>query len=291
MTKEKVNNKALLITSFKGGAGKTTLSILTAVSALLYKYKKSENAYSEIHFFDMDLDGSGAFYTLGGNGEVNNKYINDYTCVEELLNYMHKVKINSDNNDEFFSYILDPCIRIRKNIYGDSLSKRLDVSILDDIFLDKIVGLISHLCNDINTEDEKKSKLFIFDCSPGYNYFTQTLSNKLSKINNLTVTEIFTSTYDHAHLSKAIENLKYLTTSSKNEHIDRKLTLVDNFNIDDKGDVLNSLESKLNNISIIELPYKEDILKCNLYNSRKTLGEKDCVNAYDDFEIYEKLFK
>jgi cellulose biosynthesis protein BcsQ len=291
MTKEKVNHKALVITSFKGGAGKTTLSILATVSALLYKYKKSTNAYDEIHFFDMDLDGSGAYYTLYGGNEVSKKYINDYTCVEELINYMNIIKIAGENEDKFYSYVLDPSVRIKKNIYGDSLAKRLDVSILDDIFLDKIVDLITHLCNDINTKDEKKRKLFIFDCSPGYNNFTQSLSNSLSKIDILTVTEVFASTYDHAHVSKSIDNLKYLTTSNKNEEVGRKLILVDNFQIENKEDIINSIKSKLNNIDIIEFSYNEYIFKFNLFNNRKTLGEKECVNAYDDFELYERIFE
>ncbi len=289
-------NKAIVVTSFKGGAAKTTTSLMLSINAICQQHYDPTNAFDEVHYFDMDLNGSGACYALFGGDESSISYFDQYRKIEEINHFRNKNIIEIPRTEPKISkvlnsYILNPKVKIHGAIHGQGFNRSNADSLNSYDFLIRVRELINKYINAIG---EKKSKLLIFDCSPGYQSFTQDLVCCLASIRNLSVNHIYTSTLDNSHVRKTLDTLKYIEgTREENLEITQKLLFVNCLNHSDEDDIFSKIKSdtKLKSIEILLWGYNKDIPNMNAYSKRRTIYDQEFVAAYYNMMLYEQLVK
>lgn len=289
-------NKAIVVTSFKGGAAKTTTSLMLSISAIYQQHLKPTNAFDEVHYFDMDLNGSGACYALLGDDKSSIKYFDQYRKIGEINQFRKNIVIEIPGTQpqiskDLYSYILNPEVKIHGAIHGQGFNRSNADSLNNYDFLIRVKDLINQY---INSAGEKRSKLLIFDCSPGYQSFTQDLVRGLASIKNLSVNQIFTSTFDNAHVSKTLNTLEYIVgTSEEDPEVTQKLLFVNCLNHDDADNIFTKIKSaaKVEGIEIIQWGYNQDIPNMNAYSRRRTIYDQEFVEAYCNIDLYKQLIK
>jgi len=293
-------NKAIVVTSFKGGAAKTTTSLMLAISAIYQQHFEPSNAFDEVHYFDMDLNGSGASYALLGSDKDSTKYFDQYREIEEINRFRKKNIVEVPRTEPKISkvlnsYILNPEVKIHGAIHGRGFNRSNVDSLNSYDFLIRIKELINKYINAIG---EKKSKLLILDCSPGYQSFTQDLVRGLVSIRNLSVNQVFTSTLDNAHVSKTLDILKYIEgTREENLGVTQKLLFVNCLNHDDADNIFLKIESDIKmrfgaeGIEILQWGYNQDIPNMNAYSKRRTINDQEFVEAYYNMILYKQLIR
>lgn len=192
-------NKIIMINSFKGGAGKTSL----ALSYCIHNLRENEKIYDNIFYIDIDILGTGVVYTLfEDNRQIN--YFNKWD--EEPTSLVDKVNIVLEENESsFYAVLLDPVNRQTASYYGEN-KLRSNQQVLEEIFKEYIYEFLK--------ENMKKScsNLFVFDCSPGLSNVELALLNVFNEMvaNNkyqVKMEEIYVTTFDASHIYKTIDCL------------------------------------------------------------------------------------
>ncbi|HHY29054.1 MAG TPA: hypothetical protein GX523_20355, partial [Desulfitobacterium dehalogenans] len=145
-------NKAIVVTSFKGGAAKTTTSLMLAISAIYQQHFEPSNAFDEVHYFDMDLNGSGASYALLGSDKDSTKYFDQYREIEEINRFRKKNIVEVPRTEPKISkvlnsYILNPEVKIHGAIHGRGFNRSNVDSLNSYDFLIRIKELINKYIN------------------------------------------------------------------------------------------------------------------------------------------------
>ena len=293
-------NKAIVVTSFKGGAAKTTTSLMLSISAICQQHFEPANAFDEVHYFDMDLNGSGACYALLENDKSSIKYFDQYRKIKEVNQFRNKNIVEVPRTEPKISkvlnsYILNPEVKIHGAIHGQGFNRSNADSLNSYDFLIRVKELISQY---INAVGEKKSKLLIFDCSPGYQSFTQDLVRSLASVKNLSVNQVFTSTLDNAHVSKTLDTLKYIEgTQEENLEVTQKLLFVNCLNHDEEDNIFSKIKADIKarlyaeGMEILQWGYNQDIPNMNAYSKRRTIYDQEFVEAYYNMILYKQLIK
>lgn len=277
-------NQALFFTSLKGGAGKTTLSISLCVSEALKKEKNSKAKFDDIYYFDIDLFGSGSSFILDIE---NGPYLNECKNFDMITNYYHPIDIKFDEapniyNIGFMSSVVDPVLQENKSYFGNSLNDRVSTSVCDDIFMDNLVKLLTKYNSD------KRGQLFVFDCSPGFDSFTQKFIDKVNKI-GVKTSILFASTYDTSHIKKLERFFKNYTGTVPYEKCTVKIILVDILNsvylneVDHPRydqSVNEELKIKTGTDVILHKAYDKRLIPANSFLKRATIRNINITDLY-----------
>lgn len=269
-------SQVVFISSLKGGAGKTTLAIsLCVTEAYIHKF-------DEIYFFDIDLFGSGSEFILDFNKK---QYINDINNIEEITRYYEKKEFTySDKKISFNCAVIDPIIRTKKTYFGDILAERTEISQLNGLLANNIVNIVKNYSKD------NKKYLFIFDCSPGFDSFTQQLILEI-KQSGMKTTVCFASTYDNSHILKLERFMESYVGTAKNMDYNFKIILVDSFNAIETVDDIKYLQTveerilKRTTIKVIHKGYQKELSKSNLFLKRRKL--ENAIDMYFDPQLDE----
>ena len=277
-------NQAVFFTSLKGGAGKTTLSISLCVSEALRKEKNYKAKFDDIYYFDIDLFGSGSSFILDIE---NGPYLNDCKNFDIITQYYHPIKIEFNDapdiyNIGFTSSVIDPVLQEKKSYFGNSLNDRLSTSVCDDIFMGNLVGLLNRYNSD------KSGQLFVFDCSPGFDNFTQKFIDKLNII-GIKTSILFASTYDTSHIKKLERFFKNYSRTVPFENCRIKIILVDILNsvhlneVDHPGydkSVNEELKILMGTNITLQKGYDKRLIPANSFLKRATIGNSNFADLY-----------
>jgi len=194
-------NRVVLINSFKGGAGKTSISLSLCVSAALNN--QNNELYNKIFYFDIDYLGTGSYYKLFAEDCGEKNFFNYYNknLWEKAA---HEINIAEAEKCMFYAICIDPKLRIKKSNYENTVIKTNDTE--DAKLVGNIMDFIRKSSKDVLNP---KPNLYILDCSPGLNKVERDLLTILNnKKEQLDVNEIFVTTYDDSHIRKTVECLK-----------------------------------------------------------------------------------
>lgn len=276
-----MNNKIIVINSFKGGAAKTTVSLSYAVTTAA---DMGENA--KVYYIDLDILGTGSQYLLyndkgfpktnfgiGYNNQDIDKYFDKYTffavgkpksfyaaCIDAKTEYSY---INSEK--KFF----------HKYSY-----------MRDNIFVGCVENMVMTILEQNKRSKNGEPSIIVLDCSPGFDEREIEVLKAMRKLQskNIEVIEVFTSTTDCAHLQKTKDCLKkYYISKGKNRYL-----VVSNMDKLEEGsennlkEALQSLEKEVKNlgIKIFQRAYNKDIRAVTLY------GQADTINNNENYDYY-----
>lgn len=271
------------INSVKGGSGKTTVALsiaFTFMNDLEAQYnehissKVSEKvSQPKVCYIDLDMLGTGVKHIIYGNTSKEIKYFNDTKVgaktIEEFRPYINQI-------DRFKSDLAIDCILLN----SDGMKKKSFIKgnynnyISMNVFLERAKNLLSALIK------EKIYDAIVIDSSPSYDSFSRELYYFLSNLSknasienkyNISVYNLFISTFENSHVLTNISCLVDLIKSSDIEAENIKLVLNDTNNY--INDNKNTKVKK--NLKTVE-EFKDAIVKeyNDIYN--KMLEGIDC---------------
>lgn len=207
---KKENVKIIMVNSFKGGTGKTSV----ALSHCLYEWKRSnergENEdiyYDNIFFVDIDRLGTSMSYYLFPDEGKPPVYFEKYVK-KEAAQVCNKVDLSGGNNhSELYAVLLNP-VANRRQDYSIHGRMQQHTRVYDTMFLEDILLFIEE-CTQMG-----KNCLFVIDCSPGLSEMECHLLDKFymmkEKLKNncsLEVEELYITTFENGQIQKTIECL------------------------------------------------------------------------------------
>jgi cellulose biosynthesis protein BcsQ len=184
----KNQNEIIIVNSFKGGAGKTTLALTHCINDLFHERK-----YENVVYIDLDILGTATSCLFDKDKlPLEKSFIETGKAVEVPLVY-------DGENRSFHAVYLSPGLKMQ-TMYGglnyvnhqEFLQQRLRDDILT--YVRNIVG-------------KRKGNLIVFDCAPGFSRMEQELLKacydmELEK--KAEVREEYVVTLDSAHIEKCI---------------------------------------------------------------------------------------
>ena len=200
-------NKIVMVNSFKGGSGKTSIALGLCV-ADSYKTAFKEDKIGtykirKIIYIDIDILGTAVEYSVF-KIQDNIKYMEidkEFPCNKILFPYL-------DGQCTFDAYLLNPANR-NATSYVASLNRRSNSGSLEPIFFEKLITFIKELV------DKEENFFIILDCSPGLSDYEKLLIEKIHSLKKETSSkfdfcECFITTIDASHIEKTISSMKHV---------------------------------------------------------------------------------
>ena len=288
MSKE-VHNKLIMVNSFKGGTGKTSV----ALSHCVYNWKMSlagTEDYSRVFFIDIDRLGTSMSYILFQEGKKL-RYFDDYSP-ENYENVCNEVEMPEDRKDcMFYAVLLKPVAALRQDYFVHGRLRQYMESgsvIFEEDLLDFIEKCIS----------DGENNLFVLDCSPGLAEMERRLLGDFYGLRDkgkLKVEEIYVTTFDSSQIKKTINCLNADADVLHKEEREVNIVLNDLYNcrgiardnadfifnwketaeeileeLKDKGDKGKEDNIK-NSVKIRYKQYEEKQLRANIINNKTFL--------------------
>lgn len=180
--------KIIFVNSFKGGAGKTTLSLSHCISAL----HETEN----VIYMDLDLLGTGTRYLF------DEKNVPPDQCFDQTGKSV-PVKIAYSSGDKILHLAyLSTSFKGHFTLGGAHLIQHQEIA---------EEGLISRVLSFINEQTQTSVKtLLVLDCAPGFTKMEQKILKEcysLAAKGLVEVEEEYITTLDSAHVQKCIQCL------------------------------------------------------------------------------------
>lgn len=200
MSKE-VHNKVIMVNSFKGGTGKTSV----ALSYCVHNWKMSlagTEDYSRVFFIDIDRLGTSMSYVLFQEGKKL-RYFNEYSPTN-YENVCNEVEMPEDRKDcMFYAVLLNPVAALRQDYF---VHKRLRQYMESGsvIFEEDLLNFMEKCISD------GENNLFVVDCSPGLAEMERNLLGGFYRLRDkerLKVEEIYVTTFDSSQIKKTINCL------------------------------------------------------------------------------------
>lgn len=216
---KKVQNKVVMVNSFKGGTGKTSV----ALSYCVYSWR--EELYENIYFIDIDRLGTSMSYALFRGKEQEQKgkapcYFDEY-AKKGISGVCNPIPLEEgDCNNGFYAVLLNPVAKRRQDyeIHGRlRYHERMSQSLIENDLLDLLEKCLKMA----------KSSLFVVDCSPGLSEMELYLMSKfyeMGETENLEVEEVYVTTFDSSQIKKTINCLNDNADLLKREK--RKVSIV-----------------------------------------------------------------
>lgn len=217
--KKESEGKIIFVNSFKGGAGKTTLSLSHCIDALFH-----EKAYLNVIYMDLDILGTATCY-LFQDGSLPKEKCFDRTGKPMRI----ELELDGEQNELLVAY-LDPDFKNR-GMYGE------------ECYINHQLLALEHQKQDIlnfirECFDQEAQTLLVLDCAPGFSELEQALLAECyrmaeQKKGKLKILEEYVMTLDFSHVKKGIQCLKNSQTGfdrqMKNRSIRITLNDIQNF--------------------------------------------------------------
>lgn len=280
MSKLKNKNQIIIINSFKGGCGKTALSLSLAITALMKKQEVKKFEY--VHYIDVDFTGTGSKYKLFGNTE-NIKYVS-----YEEPDFEAKNDLQIGGN-MLFAYLIDPKTRQvqEKGIDDVVINKEIKengyIVQLVEYMKSKIIETSKQQNEEQIDEGDEKGNLFIIDCTPGYQSIEKKLFNELFEecMKIALIKMYFVTSISHAHFKKTIDNLNDIYVSNKEKYIQEMQHII----VNDSYNMYEHLKPEIEKMYIIkENNIENGIPTFVTGDDKKKLG--DIFSVFKDSENY-----
>lgn len=185
--------KLVMVNSFKGGTGKTTM----ALSYCIHNWKTG-TGYRNIYFIDIDILGTSLAYTLFEEDQTPSYF--DECSTGKLLDARTHIKLPEDEGKgDVYAVLLNP-VAERSGGYHEYSRLRSHVASSHAIFQQNLREFIVE-CMKMG------DSLFVVDCAPGLARMEQRLLKMFYDIDGLEVEEIYVSTFDASQIRKTIECL------------------------------------------------------------------------------------
>ncbi len=211
MCKKKKNFKIIMVNSFKGGTGKTSV----ALSHCIYEWKRGQERlkgeeevyYDNVFFVDIDRLGTSMSYYLFPEGNKQPVYFETYKK-KEAAHICNKIEFREDNGQSgLYAVLLNP-VANRRQDYSVHRRMQQHGRIYDTMFSEDILKFIKE-CMEMG-----KNSLFVIDCSPGLSEMECQLLGKFYGLKedyrekyDLSVEEVYVTTFEDGQIQKTIECL------------------------------------------------------------------------------------
>ena len=207
---KKKNFKIIMVNSFKGGTGKTSV----ALSHCIYEWKrgqerlnKEEIYYDNIFFVDIDRLGTSMSYYLFAEENRQPIYFEAYKR-KEAAYICNKIKFREDNDQSgLYAVLLNP-VANRRQDYSVHGRMQQHGRIHNTMFSENILEFIKE-CMEMG-----RNSLFVIDCSPGLSEMECRLLSEFYGLKkdykekyNLSVEELYVTTFENGQIQKTIECL------------------------------------------------------------------------------------
>ena len=314
---KKRKNTIVVVNSFKGGAGKTSIALSYCVTRTFQNKKKEKQnkkkVDEKVFFVDIDLLGTGSRYILLGEGAGEVKWLNseDKTGIGSRLvldQYVNVLKMSQEPVGEFELYgiLSNPVI---DSYFQEGSSYRKNRSVEEARYRNKVKSVLQEIMRD------GSDNYIVLDCSPGVSRMEKELLNIVyqeardNQEVEIEVQELYITTYDNGHFNKTIQNLKNeaqtLRISGKRNinvilndihNIAALRTLSDsqewseggfNFQLKEKEAVEKIQEEleNIDNLKVSTVEYNYSMAASSLYNNAEIL-----VSHPDKYILNEKNF-
>lgn len=210
-------NKIIMVNSFKGGTGKTSVALANCVHNCI-----QNDCYNNIFFIDIDRLGTSMSYALFADGVIPT-YFDEYKeCYYEKV--CNKILENESKSTDLYAVLLNPVANRRQDydIHG-RLWQHSDISA--SIFLQDLLSFMRR-CMSCEV-----SNLFVIDCSPGLTdmekgllkeFYSMRQDGKISEIE-----ELYVTTFDASQIRKTVECLNDAEDFLKKENRNVNIVLND----------------------------------------------------------------
>lgn len=213
-----MDKEITIVNSYKGGTGKTSLSLSYCIREEVQK--KSKN----VVFMDLDFLGTGSEILLYGEKKFDGKYLNQYKGKQSKITdyikpYLFKYQENEYN---IFISLSDPVGDYKATYMGTNYLRNAD-RISKDRMIEHFLEIIQQIMNqNVDTH-------LILDCSPGVSAFENELIQRLYDAEyNYKVNEVYVVSFDEAHIRKTIKCLEQSLTEMKRKATERNILIVIN---------------------------------------------------------------
>ena len=204
--------KIIFVNSFKGGSGKTTLSLTHCIDSLFHTKK-----YDNVIYLDLDILGTATSY-LFEEGKLPNEGSFDKTG--ELKGV--ELKSGDDVNKLHVGY-LSPEMK-NSSKYGEPCFIHHQ-KLAEELFIKRVIDFIEKQIK------EAPSCLIVLDCAPGFGEIEQKVLNncyqKTSK-GDVQIEEDYLVTLDAAQVKKCIQCLNYYSKDVDFDGEKRQIQMVIN---------------------------------------------------------------
>lgn len=185
MSKQK---KIIFVNSFKGGTGKTTLSMTHCIDDLFHK-----QVYENVIYLDLDVLGTATSYL----------FEEDKLPEEESFDKTGKTKtiILKFQGEEKILHVGYLSTEIKENSYYGEPCFLNHPKVAEEIFMKRIIDFIDKRLK------EEVSSLIVIDCAPGFGDIEQRILADCYKKKGVEIEEEYLVTLDSAHVKKCIQCL------------------------------------------------------------------------------------
>lgn len=191
-------NKIIMVNSFKGGTGKTSVALAQCVHNW-----KTKGTYDNIYFLDIDRLGTSLAYALfPEEKKASIHYFDEYPekSYEKVCN---EVELDEVSDSNLFAVLLNPVARRRQDydIHGRMQQHEI---VGNSIFKENLLSLMDQCVG------QKGKNLFVLDCSPGLSEMERNLLSEFymkKKEWDASIEEIYVTTFDSSQIRKTIECL------------------------------------------------------------------------------------
>lgn len=180
--------KIIFVNSFKGGTGKTTLSMAHCIDDLFH-----EHVYENVIYLDLDNLGTATSYLFEDGKLPEDKSFDKTSKLQEI-------ELNSKGMLETL-YVGYLGTEMKKNSnYGEPCFLHHQKT-LEEIFIKQITDFI-----DAQIEIDASS-LIVVDCAPGFGEIEQKVLASCYQKKGIEIEEEYLVTLDSAHVKKCIQCL------------------------------------------------------------------------------------
>lgn len=195
---DETNNKIIMVNSFKGGTGKTSVALAQCVHNW-----KTKGTYDNIYFLDIDRLGTSLAYALFPESKKESIHYFDEYPEKPYDTVCNEVELDEVSDSNLFAVLLNPVARRRQDydIHGRMQQHEIVGS---SIFIENFISFIDKCIG------QKGKNLFVLDCSPGLSDMERKLLSDLyarKKDWDASIEEIYVTTFDSSQISKTIECL------------------------------------------------------------------------------------
>lgn len=213
---KKKKNTIVVVNSYKGGAGKTSIALSYCVTRAYQNRQKevqeSKTIKEKIFFIDIDLLGTGSEYLLMEKDSPKKDWLNSQDKEKsekplQLDDFVNVLRIKSEPDLEFeINAILTNPV-MDSYFVGDN-GFRKNRAVEESIYRHKVKKILQKIM------ENESDHYIVLDCSPGVSVMEKEILNIIyneSNQNNkvkIEVHEVYVSTYDNGHFKKTADNLK-----------------------------------------------------------------------------------
>lgn len=195
---DKTKNKIIMVNSFKGGTGKTSVALAQCVHNW-----KTKDTYDNIYFLDIDRLGTSLAYALFPEDKNAGIHYFDEYPEKTYDKVCNEVELDEVSDSNLFAVLLNPVARRRQDydIHGRMQQHEI---VRNSIFMENLLSLMDKCVG------QKGKNLFVLDCSPGLSDMERKLLSEFymrKKDWDASIEEIYVTTFDSSQIRKTIECL------------------------------------------------------------------------------------